>query len=86
MPKFRLNRRYVISELLKQREDTLVVNGLGGTCWDIASLGDNDFNFYVWGGMGNAYMIGLGLALSQPKKKVIVTAAFGSSPNRQPRS
>ena len=36
MPKFRLNRRYVISELLKQREDTLVVNGLGGTCWDIA--------------------------------------------------
>jgi hypothetical protein len=36
MPKFRLNRRYVISELLKQRENTLVVNGLGGTCWDVS--------------------------------------------------
>ena len=69
MSKFILNRRYVISELLKQREDTLVVNGLGGTCWDIASLGDNDFNFYVWGGMGNACMRALGLALSQPEKK-----------------
>ena len=77
MPKFRLNRRYVISELLKQRENTLVVNGLGGTCWDLASLGDNDFNFYVWGGMGNACMIGLGLALSQPNKKVIVITGDG---------
>ena len=77
MPKFILNRRYVISELLKEREDTLVVNGLGGTCWDLASLGDNDFNFYVWGGMGNACMIALGLALSQPEKKVIVITGDG---------
>ena len=77
MPKLRLNRRNVISELLKERKDSLVVNGLGGTCWDVASLGDNDFNFYVWGGMGNACMIGLGLALSQPEKKVIVITGDG---------
>ena len=77
MKKFRLNRRHVISELLKERENSLVVNGLGGTCWDLASLGDNDFNFYVWGGMGNACMIGLGLALSQPEKKVIVITGDG---------
>jgi thiamine pyrophosphate-dependent acetolactate synthase large subunit-like protein len=77
MPKFRLNRRHVISKLLKERQDSLVVNGLGGTCWDLASLGDNDFNFYVWGGMGNACMIGLGLALSQPEKKVIVITGDG---------
>ena len=54
MSKFKLNRRLVISELLKERENSLIVNGLGGTCWDVASLGDNDLNFYVWGGMGNA--------------------------------
>ena len=77
MPKLRLNRRNVISELLKERKDSLVVNGLGGTCWDVASLGDNDLNFYVWGGMGNACMIGLGLALSQPDKKVIVITGDG---------
>ena len=77
MPKFRLNRREVISELLKERKNSLIVNGLGGTCWDVASLGDNDLNFYVWGGMGNACMIGLGLALSQPDKKVIVITGDG---------
>ena len=77
MSKFKLNRRLVISELLKERENSLIVNGLGGTCWDVASLGDNDLNFYVWGGMGNACMIGLGLALSQPDRKVIVITGDG---------
>ena len=77
MSKFKLNRRIVISKLLKERENSLIVNGLGGTCWDVASLGDNDLNFYVWGGMGNACMIGLGLALSQPDKKVIVITGDG---------
>ena len=77
MSKFKLNRRLVISELLKERENSLIVNGLGGTCWDVASLGDNDLNFYVWGGMGNACMIGLGLALSQPDKKLIVITGDG---------
>ena len=77
MSKFKLNRRLVISELLKERENSLIVNGLGGTCWDVASLGDNDLNFYVWGGMGNACMIVLGLALSQPDKKVIVITGDG---------
>ena len=77
MSKFKLNRRLVISELLKERKNSLIVNGLGGTCWDVASLGDNDLNFYVWGGMGNACMIGLGLALSQPDKKVIVITGDG---------
>ena len=77
MSKFKLNRRLVIRELLKERENSLIVNGLGGTCWDVASLGDNDLNFYVWGGMGNACMIGLGLALSQPDKKVIVITGDG---------
>ena len=77
MPKFRLNRRYVISELLKQREDTLVVNGLGGTCWDIASFGHYVFIFYVWGGLRFACLIGLGLSFSKAKKKVIVITGDG---------
>ncbi len=77
MNNYELNRRYVISELLKNRKDNLVVNGLGGTCWDVASLGDHKLNFYVWGGMGNASMIGLGLALSQPNKKIIVVTGDG---------
>jgi len=77
MNDYELNRRYVITELLRNRKDNLIINGLGGTCWDVASLGDNNFNFYVWGGMGNACMIGLGLALSQPNKKIIVITGDG---------
>ena len=77
MQNYLLNRRYVVSQLLKDRKNSLIINGLGGTCWDVASLGDNELNFYVWGGMGNSCMIGLGLALSQPKRKVIVITGDG---------
>ena len=72
-----MDRRTVVYKLLKNRKDSIVVNGLGGTCWDVASLGDNDLNFYVWGGMGNACMIGFGLALAQPNKKIIVITGDG---------
>ena len=77
MQNYLLNRRYVVAQLLKDRKNSLIINGLGGTCWDVASLGDNELNFYVWGGMGNSCMIGLGLALSQPKRKVIVITGDG---------
>ena len=77
MQNYQLNRRYVISQILKDRKNSLIINGLGGTCWDVASLGDNELNFYVWGGMGNSCMIALGLALSQPKRKVIVVTGDG---------
>ena len=77
MQNYFLNRRYVVTQLLKNRNNSLIINGLGGTCWDVASLGDNELNFYVWGGMGNSCMIGLGLALSQTKRKVIVITGDG---------
>ena len=77
MQNYLLNRRYVVTQLLKNRKNSLIINGLGGTCWDVASLGDNELNFYVWGGMGNSSMIGLGLALSQPKRKIIVITGDG---------
>ena len=48
----------------------LVVPGLGSTAWDAAAAGDNDRNFYLWGAMGGAAMIGLGLALAQPERRV----------------
>ncbi len=46
-------------------DDLLVVPGLGSTTWDLAALGDDARNFYLWGAMGGAAMIGLGLALAQ---------------------
>ena len=61
-----LERRSVVSGLLADRKDAVVVGGLGASTYDIAAAGDHDRNFYLWGAMGGAVMIGLGVALAQP--------------------
>ena len=73
----RLDRRDVTARLLADRGDLLVVAGLGGTAWDITAAGDSDCNFPLWGGMGNAAMVGLGLALAQPQRPVLVITGDG---------
>jgi thiamine pyrophosphate-dependent acetolactate synthase large subunit-like protein len=73
-----LERRAAMAALVADRgDDLLVVPGLGSTCWDLAAAGDNDRNFYLWGAMGGAAMIGLGLALAQPTKRVAVITGDG---------
>ncbi len=73
-----LERRAAMTTLLAGRtDDLLVVPGLGSTTWDLAAAGDNDRNFYMWGAMGGAAMIGLGLALAQPEKRVAVITGDG---------
>jgi thiamine pyrophosphate-dependent acetolactate synthase large subunit-like protein len=73
-----LERRAAMATLLANRkDDLLVIPGLGSTCWDLAAAGDNDRNFYLWGAMGGAAMIGLGLALAQPDKRVLVVTGDG---------
>jgi thiamine pyrophosphate-dependent acetolactate synthase large subunit-like protein len=72
-----LDRRKVAADLLKQRGDALVVAGLGAPCWDTAAAGDSPLNFYTWGAMGGAAMIGLGLALAQPKRRVLIITGDG---------
>jgi thiamine pyrophosphate-dependent acetolactate synthase large subunit-like protein len=74
----KLERRAAMATLLAERgEDLLVVPGLGSTAWDLAACGDNDRNFYLWGAMGGAAMIGLGLALAQRKRRVAVITGEG---------
>jgi thiamine pyrophosphate-dependent acetolactate synthase large subunit-like protein len=73
----RLDRRAAIHTLLEQRGDLLLVTGLGSTSWDAASVGDDPRNFYLWGAMGAAAMIGLGLALAQPDRHVLVVTGDG---------
>jgi thiamine pyrophosphate-dependent acetolactate synthase large subunit-like protein len=78
MSKGRLERRAAMATLLADRgDDLLVVPGLGSTCWDLAAAGDDDRNFYLWGAMGGAAMIGLGLALAQPRRRVAVITGDG---------
>lgn len=73
----KLDRRKAVADILKERGDALVVAGLGAPCWDIAAVDKSPLNFYLWGGMGGAAMIGLGLALAQPKRRVLVITGDG---------
>jgi thiamine pyrophosphate-dependent acetolactate synthase large subunit-like protein len=73
----RLDRRAAIQVLLQKRGDLLLVTGLGSTTWDAASVGDDDRNFYLWGAMGAAAMVGLGLAISRPDRRVLVVTGDG---------
>ena len=78
MSQQRLDRRAAMTALLRERDDNLlVVPGLGSTTWDLAATGDNPRNFYLWGAMGGAAMIGLGLALAQPRRRVAVITGDG---------
>jgi thiamine pyrophosphate-dependent acetolactate synthase large subunit-like protein len=72
-----LERRSVVGSLLAERKDAIVVGGLGASTYDIAAAGDHDRNFYLWGAMGGAVMIGLGLALAQPDLPVVVITGDG---------
>ena len=72
-----LERREVVAHLLEQRKDALVVTGLGAPSFDVMAAGDHDNNFYLWGAMGGAAMVGLGLALSQRERPVLVFTGDG---------
>ena len=72
-----LHRRAVVSQLLRERKNLLVIAGLGSTAWDITAAGDSPLSFPLWGAMGQAAMIGLGLALAQPKRPVLVVTGDG---------
>ena len=72
-----LDRRQVVSSLLADRKDAIAIGGLGASTYDIAAAGDHDRNFYLWGAMGGAVMIGLGVALAQPKLPVVVITGDG---------
>ncbi len=72
-----LKRREVVAALLAERGEALVVAGLGAPVWDCAAAGDHDLDFYLWGAMGSALSIGLGLALARPERRVLIVTGDG---------
>jgi thiamine pyrophosphate-dependent acetolactate synthase large subunit-like protein len=73
----RIDRRAAMRTLLTGRGDLLLVTGLGSTTYDAAAAGDGARNFYLWGAMGAAAMIGLGLAIARPERRVLVVTGDG---------
>ncbi|UFN48386.1 thiamine pyrophosphate-dependent enzyme [Roseomonas sp. OT10] len=74
-----LERRAVVSDLLQDRGDLLVVTGLGSPSYDVMAAGDHDLNYYLWAAMGSAMTVGLGLATAQPDRPVMVVTGDGEA-------
>jgi thiamine pyrophosphate-dependent acetolactate synthase large subunit-like protein len=72
-----LRRRDVARRLLSAGRNALIVTGLGAVTWDFAAAGDRDLTFPLWGAMGGAVPIGLGLALARPDARVLVVTGDG---------
>jgi len=74
-----LHRRDVVRQITSGREDFLVITGLGATTWDMTDAGDKDLTFPMWGAMGGAIAMGLGLALARPERRVLVITGDGEA-------
>ena len=72
-----VDRRAVVRALLADRGELVCVAGLGGTSWDVAAAGQCDLDLPLWGSMGAAAMVGLGLALARPERPVLVVTGDG---------
>src|SRR5216684_2984742 len=72
-----LDRRAAVAALLEDRGELLVVSGLGSPTYDVHAAGDSDANFYLWGAMGSAALIGLGLAQARPDGKILAITGDG---------
>ncbi|MEY4496652.1 MAG: hypothetical protein RL744_1716 [Pseudomonadota bacterium] len=77
LAKHTVSRREFVAKLIKEIPDALIVTGLGSPSYDVFAAGDRDENFYLWGAMGGSTSLGLGLALAQPEKKVVVITGDG---------
>src|SRR5262245_49518652 len=73
----RADRRELVARLLSELPDALVVTGLGSASYDVFAAGDRDENYYLWGAMGAAVPLALGIALAQPDRSVVVITGDG---------
>ena len=75
---FVLERSEVVPALIGRPEDFLFIAGLGGTARDVGAVAGDGAHVYSLGGaMGAACMMGLGLALARPDKRVLVVTGDG---------
>jgi thiamine pyrophosphate-dependent acetolactate synthase large subunit-like protein len=73
----RIKRRPFMADLLSHRGTALLIPGLGSATWDCFAAGDAAENLYSWGGMGLAVPTALGVALSQPGRRVLCVTGDG---------
>jgi thiamine pyrophosphate-dependent acetolactate synthase large subunit-like protein len=76
-PQATLQRRPLVKKILAGADNLLVIAGLGSSNWDITDAGDRPLNMPLWGAMGATVGMGLGLALAQPTRRVLVITGDG---------
>jgi thiamine pyrophosphate-dependent acetolactate synthase large subunit-like protein len=74
MNRFDITKRMVT----RLKHDEAVIGGIGYTNFDLWAAGQRPQNFYMLGSMGLAAPIALGVALAQPRRKVIALEGDGS--------
>lgn len=72
-----MGRREAVARLVAARGDALIVSGLGSPTYDVHAAGDDDRNYHLWGAMGGAALVGLGVALAQPDRRTMVITGDG---------
>lgn len=72
-----VDRREAVHELLRERGDALLISGLGSPSYDVFAAGDHPNTMYLWGAMGSAALVGLGVALAQPQRAIVVITGDG---------
>lgn len=73
-----LDRNTAVPALIAPHQDFLIIGGLGGPSKDVGAVtGDGPHVFAMAGAMGAAVSIGLGLALAQPERRVLVVTGDG---------
>jgi len=75
---FLLDRQTAVPAVIGEPSDFLIISGLSGAARDIGYLTKEAPNTYLLGGaMGAAASMGLGLALAQPDKRVLIVSGDG---------
>lgn len=73
-----MQRRDAINRIMDSIEDELIVCNIGFPSRELYDILDRDENFYMIGSMGLASSIGLGLALSEPHRDIVVIDGDGA--------
>jgi thiamine pyrophosphate-dependent acetolactate synthase large subunit-like protein len=77
-PAFVLDRCQAVPALVGRHQDFLIITGLAGTSRDVAAITNDGAHVYTMAGaMGGACMMGLGLALARPDRRVLVVTGDG---------
>ena len=76
---YTLDRRQIVMQLLQGRDEMPVVTGLSSASYDsvAARSATHPLIFNLHGALGGAAMVGLGLALAQPDKRIMVLMGDG---------